>query len=127
MLADQFRATCTDAFRRRQRSGNIVARMRGLFRQIGIVVVEIANAGCIRECCPVRRRFVICADDCRSMLRRKFRNNFSRDRARLLIPRTERATERVEHAPLDFVNNFLRKIFEPERAGVFGKLMSKRF
>ena len=101
---DQLRATCTDAFRRRQRSGNIVARMRGLFRQIGIVVVEIANAACIRECCPVWRCLVVRPDNCRSSFCRKFRGDLSRDRTRLLIPRTERATERVEHAALDFVS-----------------------
>ena len=85
-------ARCADALGRREHSGKIVARMGRFFRQIGVVVIEITNAAAIRERGPIRRRLVRRADDCRAVFRRKFRNHRPRNRARLFVPRAERAS-----------------------------------
>ena len=123
---NQFAAACTHAFRRSQRRGNIIARMCRLFRQIRIVVIEIADSAAVRECGPVRRCLVIRADDCRSVFRRKIGSDFSRNDARLFVPRAQCATQRVNHAPFHFVHDFFGKILKPKRGRIIGELMSKR-
>ena len=60
---DQFAAIRADALRDRERGGDVIARVRRLFRKIGVVVIEIANATAGRERRPIRRRLVIGADD----------------------------------------------------------------
>ena len=50
---------------------------------------------------------------------------FARDHARLFIPRAQRATDRIDHATLYFVNGFFRKVFGAKRTGVIGKLVSE--
>src|SRR5437763_14692663 len=89
--SDQFRPGRAEAFRDRQRGGNIVARMRRFLRQIGIVVIKIANGTAVRECCPVRWRLMTGTDNCRSSLRRKLRCNLARTPAGLFLPRSEPA------------------------------------
>src|SRR6266550_964870 len=122
---NQFAAACAHAFRHRQRCGNIIARMGRLFRKISIVVIEIANTTAVRECGPVRRRLVIRADDCRSVFRREIGSDFSCNDARLFVPRTKCATQRVNDASFYFVYDFFGKIFKSERGGITGELMSK--
>src|ERR1700676_117722 len=97
-----------------------------LFRQIGVVVIEITNATPSGKRGPVRWRFVIRSDDGRSILCRKLRRDFTRDHARLLVPRPKGASERVDHTSLYLMHSLLRKIFELKRAGVIGELMSER-
>src|SRR5262249_2569783 len=109
---DQFFARRAGTFRDCERSRNVVARMRRLFRKIGVAVIKIPNESAIRERGPVRRRLMVGADDCRSIPRRKFRRNLARDSARLFVPSTDRATERIDHSPFYFVNDLLRKTFE---------------
>ena len=67
----------------------------------------------------------VCADNRRAILRRKIRRDLARDHARLFVPGPERAAERIDHAPFHLVNDVLGKIFEIERTGVFGELMSE--
>src|SRR5205085_11249344 len=88
---DQLASACAYAFRRRQRSRNIIAWMRRFLRKVGVVIIEVANGTAVGECRPIRRRLVIRADDYGSMFRRKIRGNFSRNRARLFFPRAQRA------------------------------------
>ena len=87
--SDQFRPGRAEAFRDRQRGGNIVARMRRFLRQIGIVVIEIANATPIRERSPVRWRLMTGTDNCRASFRRKLRRNLARNPAGLFLLRPE--------------------------------------
>src|SRR5207247_1817831 len=47
--SNQFGAARAYTFRHRQCSRNIIARMRWLFRQISIVIVEIADAAAVGE------------------------------------------------------------------------------
>src|SRR5438552_3736380 len=100
--------------------------MGRLFRQIRIVVIEIANATAVRESGPVRRRLVIRADDCRSMFRSEIATDVPRNDARLFVPRTKCATQRVKDASFYFVYDFFGKIFKSERRDITGELMSKR-
>src|SRR5438034_11819263 len=95
--SDQLRAGRADAFCDGQRGGNIVARMGRFLRQIGIVVIEIANGTAVREYCPVRWRLMIGTDNCRSSFRRKLRRNLALNPAVLFLPRPERAAYRVTH------------------------------
>ncbi len=111
---DRFLTARADTFGNRKNRREIIARMRRLFGKVGVVVIEIANATAVRECSPIRRRFVVRPDDCRSILRRKIRRDFARDRARLFVPGADRAAERIDHAPFHFVNDVLGKIFEIE-------------
>src|SRR5947199_3539579 len=99
--------------------------MGRLFPQIRIVVIEIANATAVRESGPVRRRLVIRADDCRSVFRREIGSDVSRNDARLFVPCTKCATQRVNDASFYFVHDFFGKIFKSERGGISGELMSK--
>src|SRR5437667_11736440 len=98
--------------------------MGRLFRQIRIVVIEIANATAVRDSGPVRRRLVIRADDCRSVFRREIGSDVSRNDARLFVPRTNCATQRVQYASFYFVSDFAGTIFKSERRGITGELMS---
>src|SRR5205823_8371088 len=59
-------AARADALRKRKDRGKIVARMRRLFGEIRVVIIEIANATSVRERGPVRRRLMRRSDDCRS-------------------------------------------------------------
>src|SRR3954447_17022437 len=99
--------------------------MGRLFRKISIVVIKIANATAVRECSPVRRGLVIRADDCRSVFRREIGSDVPRDDARLFIPRTKCATQRVNDASFYLVYDFFGKVFKSERGGIIGELMSK--
>src|SRR5260370_34438426 len=89
--SDQFASAGAHAFRHSKRRSNVVTRMRRLLRQISVVIIEIADATAIRERRPVWRRFVIRADDGRSVFRRTIRRNFSLDRALLFLPRSQPA------------------------------------
>src|SRR5262249_43532154 len=66
---NQFASTGADALRNGDCSRNIVAGVRRLFREIGVVKIEIANAAAVGECRPVRRPLVVGAKDCRAVLR----------------------------------------------------------
>src|SRR5204862_8340911 len=94
--------------------------------QIRIVVIKIPDATAIGECGPVRRRLVLGADDCRSVFRGEIGSDVSRNDARLFVPRTKCATQRVKDASVYFVYDFFGKIFKSERRGITGELMSKR-
>ena len=117
----------TDTLGDRERSRNIVARMRRFLRQISVVVIEVADATAIRKRRPVRRRLVSSAKDCRSLFGRKIRSDFSRNRTWLFLPCSQRAAQRINDAPFDFVHNVFGKIFVSQRARVIGELMGKRF
>src|SRR5712671_2672353 len=100
--------------------------MRRLFRQIRVVKIEIANAAAVRECRPVRRRFVIGAKDCGSVFRREISRYSTRDHEWFFLPCAKRAAQGIDYAPFHFVHDFLRKILKSQRARVISKLMSKR-
>src|SRR5207249_9574217 len=93
--------------------------------KISIVVIEIANATAVRECGPVRRGLVSCANDRRTVFRRKIGSDFSRDCARFFIPRAQRAAQRVSDAPFYFVHDFFGKVLKPKRGGIISELMSQ--
>ncbi len=113
-----------DALAHREHGRKIVARMRRFLREIGVVVIEVANAAAVREGGPIRRGLVRGADNRRAVLSgREIRNDVARDRARLLVPGAERAAERVHQPPLHFMDDVLREVLEIERAGEMGELM----
>src|SRR5207253_4645706 len=103
---DEFLTSRANAFRSRKCRRNIITRMRRFFRQISVIEIEVTNATARRERSPVRRSLMRRSDNCRSILRRKFRRDFSRDRARLFIPRSQRATKRIGYAAPHFVHHF---------------------
>src|SRR5580765_6311646 len=100
--------------------------MRRLFRQIGVVEIEIANAAAVGECRPVWRRLVLGAKDRGSVFRREISRYSSRDHKRFCLPCAERAAQGIDYAPFHFVHDFLRKILKSQGARVISKLMSKR-
>src|ERR1043166_2899758 len=90
---DYFLAGCANAFGNGKNPGEIIARMRRLLGKISVVVIEIANATSVRERGPVRRRFMVRADDCRSCFGRKIEGHLARDRAGFLVPGANRAAQ----------------------------------
>ena len=63
----------------------------------------------------------------RSSLGGKSRSDTARDGTRRGIPRTERAPDRINDPPLDFVNDGPRQFFELQSDGVFCQLLGKSF
>src|SRR4029077_19881392 len=87
---------------------------------------EIADSAAVRECGPIGRRFMSRPNDRRSVFSRKIESDFSRNDARLFVPRAQSASQRVNDTPFHLVHHFFGKILKPERGGVTGELMSKR-
>src|SRR5437867_8848375 len=101
--------------------------MRRFLRKIGVVVIQITDTTAGRERRPIRRRLVVRADNGRTMFRRKFRRDFTRNPAGLFVPCAQRTAYRIDYSPSYFVHSFSREIFETQGRSVFGKLMGERF
>src|SRR3954470_23099829 len=90
---DHFASTSTHAFCNGKCGGNVVAGMRGLFRQVRVVEIEIADGAAVRERRPVRWRLVIRAKDCRAAFGGELCGHSPRDHTRFFLPCAERAAE----------------------------------
>ena len=111
---DHLPAARANAFAHRENGCNVIARMRRFFGEISVVVIEIANAAAGRESSPVRRRLVIGPDNGRAVFGLEVGGDFSRDRARLFVPRPEGAAEGIDHPSFPFVHPGGREILVNE-------------
>ena len=101
-----------EAFTDGQNRGEVIARMSRLFREIGVVVVEITDATTGRESGPIRRRLVISPDDGRAIFSGKIGGNLTGDPAGIFVPCSQRAAEGIKQAPFDLVDDIFPKVFE---------------
>ena len=67
------------------------------------------------------------AEQGRASLGGELRSDMARDHARLGFPGPQRATDRINDASLDFVNDWRGQLFELQSDGIFCQLFSKGF
>src|SRR5262249_58162827 len=75
----------------------------------------------------IQGRLVIRTNYCRSLTCKKMQSYISRNCARLFLPCSQRAAQRIDDAPFHLVHDLLGKILKSERTRVISELMSKRF
>ena len=111
----------------RERGGNVVAGVGRFPGQIGVVEIQVTNQAAVGKSRPIRRRPLGRAQQGRAALGGESRSDAARDHARLGLPRPQRATDRVNHASLDLVDDRRGEFLELQSDGIFCQLFGERF
>ena len=111
----------------RERGGNVVAGVGRFLGQIGVVEVQVTNQAAVGKSRPIRRRPMGRAQQGRAALGGESRSDAARDHARLGLPRPQRATDGVNDASLDLVDDRRGHFLEPQSGDIFCHLLGERF
>ena len=111
---DELAARGARSFSGRERGGDVVAGVRRFLREVGVVVIEVADEAAVGERGPIRRRGVARAEQRRAVRCVEPCSHAARDGARLGVPRAQSAADGVDHAPLHLVHGGGRQVFKAQ-------------